>query len=74
MAKDLKPVRNVKPLWSKARLLMAVSLGGLRHVDQQPLGFLVPVRHDAPRQIRRRRHRQGEEASSRSTTPSPMAC
>ena len=29
IAKDLKPVRNVKPLWSKAGLLASLTVGGL---------------------------------------------
>jgi hypothetical protein len=59
IAKDLKPVRNVKPLWSKYGLLGGVVWVG-RHVDGQP-HRLEPVRHDAPRQIGCRGHGQGEE-------------
>jgi electron-transferring-flavoprotein dehydrogenase len=41
IAKDLKPVRNVKPLWSKYGLLASLGLGGLDMWVANLLGFNV---------------------------------
>ena len=52
--RDLKPVRNVKPLWSRYGLTASLALGGLdmwvNSAHRQPLA----LRHAAPRQDRRR--------------------
>ena len=47
IAKDLKPVRNVKPLWSKYGLLGGLGLGGLDMWTNRPSG-LFGLRHDQP--------------------------
>ena len=34
IGKDLKRVRNLKPLWSNRGLLASLTVGGFRHVDE----------------------------------------
>ena len=54
IAADLKPVRNVKPMWSKFGLFPSLALRRPRHVDQQPDRQPLAVRHAEARQDRRR--------------------
>ena len=51
IGKDLKKVRNVKPMWSKSGLLASLVGGGLGHVDQH--AGLLAVWHDEPWENRR---------------------
>ena len=44
IGQDLKQVRNVKPLWSKLRLLGGLAARRPRHVDEQLLGFGASAR------------------------------
>ena len=49
-----KPVRNVKPLWSRYGLTASLALGGPRHVAEHALRQPLALRHPPPRQDRRR--------------------
>ncbi len=71
IGKDLKKVRNVKPLWSKYGLTASACAGWVRHVDQH--AWLFAARHAGPWQDRCRRHRNLRTSTSRSTIPNPMA-
>ncbi len=57
IGKDLRKVRNAKPLWSKLGTLSGHRGGRPRHVDQH--ARLLAVRHAAPRQARRRLSQAG---------------
>ncbi len=58
IGRDLTPIRNVKPLWSRFGLLAGVPLGGLDMWIEPDLRRLA-VRHAEPRQERR----QGDAAA-----------
>jgi electron-transferring-flavoprotein dehydrogenase len=70
IGKDLKKVRNVKPLWSKYGLMASLTAGRVRHVDQH--AGLFALRHAGPWQDRCRATEPAAH-SSPSTIPSPMA-
>ena len=63
--RDLKAVRNVKPLWSKLGLVGGLARRRLRHVDQRAFRG-VAVRHLEPWQAGPRDARRGR------ATPSPI--
>jgi electron-transferring-flavoprotein dehydrogenase len=72
IGKDLKRVRNVKPLWSKFGTAIGVALGGLDMWTNQLFGFsffgtLKHGKTDA-------RAWNPPSSTSRSTTRSPTAC
>ena len=74
IARDLKPVRNVKPLWSRFGTWLGVALGG---VDMW-LNTIIPGigarLHAEARQGRLREPEAGRATPSRSTIRSPTAC
>ena len=74
IAADLKPVRNVKPMWSRWGMFPSLAFGGLDMWMQQPDRQPLAVRDDEARQDRRRRHPARRSISRRSTIRSPTAC
>ena len=58
IGKDLRPVRNVKPIWSKLGLWLSLALGGFRHVGGES-DRLEPAGDVETRQDGRRGNRQG---------------
>ena len=71
IGRDLRPVRNVKPLWSRLGTIGGVALGGSRHVAEhdRPLAH----RDARPRQARLRRARCRRTRRSRSPIHGPTA-
>ncbi len=72
IGRDLKKVRNVKPLWSKFGLVASPDGWRRGHVDQHHRPD--PVRHAEAWQDRCRGHRARPRISRRSTIRAPMAC
>ncbi len=62
IGRDLQPVRNVKPLWSKLGTIAGIAARRLRHVDQH--ARLLAVRHARPRQARPCRDAAGGEGKA----------
>ena len=62
IGKDLKKVRNVKPLWSKYGLIASLALGGF-DMWTNTLGFSLLGTHEA-RQNRCRGDRRGQQAQA----------
>ena len=73
IGKDLKKVRNVKPLWSRFGTVARRRARRLRHVDEHAVRLLA-VRHDEARQGRLRLARAGRRSTRRSPIRSPTAC
>ena len=73
IGKDLKRVRNVKPLWSKFGTAVGVALGGLDMWTNQLLGFSFfgTLKHA---QDRRRSRWSRQQSTRRSTIRSRTAC
>ena len=74
IARDLKPVRNAKPLWSRFGTYLGIALGGI----DMWLNTILPgigLRHHAQApQARLRDVEEGRPTPSRSPIPSPTAC
>ena len=73
IGKDLKKVRNAKPLWSRFGTVLGVGAGRLRHVDEHAVR-LFAVRHDEARQAGLCLRSSRPPSTSRSPIPRPTAC
>ncbi len=59
IGRDLKKVRNVKPMWSRWGMLPSLAARRVRHVDERASRRLA-LRHAETRQDRRGGHRKGQ--------------